>query len=103
MISKTRVWMASHYLQSRSGTVLGNSEKGMRKPVSSGVLSMQATLEWAAVRGTSLLEQTTGVVCLYRDEETEVADGESGAKKILKDGRHQNMFEFKGKGLSRGR
>lgn len=64
---------------------------------------MQATLEWAAVWGTSLLEQTTGVVCLYRDEETVVADGESGAKKILKDGRHQNMFEFKGKGLSRGR
>lgn len=40
-------------------------------------------------------------VCLYRDEETEVAEEESGVKKILKDGRHQNMFEFKGKGPSR--
>lgn len=45
-----------------SGAELGNSDKSMRKPVSSGVVSVQATLEWAAgKRGMSLLEQTTGV------------------------------------------
>lgn len=38
-----------------SGTLLGNSDKSMKKSVSSGVVSMQATLEWAAKKmGMSL-------------------------------------------------
>lgn len=39
-----------------------------------------------------------GLVCT--EMKKQVAKGENEVKMILKNGRHQNMFEFKGEGLS---